>query len=186
MKISLGPILSFRGVTTAGWSLSALIVTDILSNPPELILQTGNRKGSKRKAKLLKAFPETNPTSKVTTDLVEQARRAVLRFFNAPVDEWVVIFTANASQALKLVGESYPFGPKGEFLLTFDNHNSVNGIREFARARGNLRRMMAGEASPQRTLVEIVRKDRSIVLVEPRTRVACEPPAGRWAPTRWS
>jgi PAS domain S-box-containing protein len=42
---------------------------------------------------------------------------------------------------------------------------------EFARARGNLRRMMAGEASPQRTLVEIVRKDRSIVLVEPRTRV---------------
>jgi selenocysteine lyase/cysteine desulfurase len=78
----------------------------------------------------------TNPTSQVTTDFVEQARHAVLRFFNAPADEWVVIFTANASQALKLVGESYPFGPKGEFLLTFDNHNSVNGIREFARARG--------------------------------------------------
>ncbi len=42
---------------------------------------------------------------------------------------------------------------------------------EFARARGNLRRMMTGEASPQRTLVEIICKDRSIVLVEPRTRV---------------
>jgi len=25
---------------------------------------------------------------------------------------------------------------RGRFLLTFDNHNSVNGIREFARARG--------------------------------------------------
>jgi selenocysteine lyase/cysteine desulfurase len=46
------------------------------------------------------------------------------------------VFTANASQALKLVGESYPFQPGDQFLLTFDNHNSVNGIREFDRARG--------------------------------------------------
>ena len=44
-------------------------------------------------------------------DFIGRARRAVLRFFNASPDEWVVIFTANASQALKLVGESYPFGP---------------------------------------------------------------------------
>ena len=77
-----------------------------------------------------------NPTASLTTELVERARRAVLRFFNASPDEWVVIFTANASQALKLVGESYPFGPSAQYLLTFDNHNSVNGIREFARARG--------------------------------------------------
>ena len=77
----------------------------------------------------------TNPASSLTTELVERARRAVLAFFNASPGEWVVIFTANATQALKLVGESYPFAPGGEFLLTFDNHNSVNGIREFARAR---------------------------------------------------
>ena len=38
--------------------------------------------------------------------------------------------------ALKLVGESYPFESSGQYLLTFDNHNSVNGIREFARAKG--------------------------------------------------
>jgi selenocysteine lyase/cysteine desulfurase len=78
----------------------------------------------------------TNPASSLTMELVERARRAVLRFFNASPDEWVAIFTANASQALKLVGESYPFGPGDRFLLTFDNHNSVNGIREFARAKG--------------------------------------------------
>jgi selenocysteine lyase/cysteine desulfurase len=47
----------------------------------------------------------------------------------------VAIFTSNASAALKLVGESYPFAA-GRYLLTFDNHNSVNGIREFAHARG--------------------------------------------------
>src|SRR5207248_369976 len=63
----------------------------------------------------------TNPASAQTMDLVERARRAVLTFFNASRDDWVVIFTANASQALKLVGESYPFGPDGEYLLTFDN-----------------------------------------------------------------
>ncbi len=78
----------------------------------------------------------TNPTSQAMTRLVEQARAYVLEFFNASPDEYVPIFTHNASGALKLVGESYPFGPGDVYLLTFDNHNSVNGIREFARAKG--------------------------------------------------
>lgn len=57
-------------------------------------------------------------------------------FFNASPDEYLCVFTANASAALRLVGESYPFTPGGTFGLTFDNHNSVNGIREFARRNG--------------------------------------------------
>ncbi len=77
-----------------------------------------------------------NPTSLASTRLVEQARRAVFDFFNASPDEYVVIFTSNASGALKLVGEAYPFAPGGRYLPAFDNHNSVNGIREFARAKG--------------------------------------------------
>ena len=77
----------------------------------------------------------SNPTSLVATELVEHARAYVLRFFNADPEEYLCIFTPNASGALKLVGESYPF-PGGHYLLTFDNHNSVNGIREFASARG--------------------------------------------------
>ncbi len=77
-----------------------------------------------------------NPASLYSTELVERARSRVLSFFNASPDEYCVIFTANASHALKLVGESYPFTPDSRFLLTFDNHNSVNGIREFARAHG--------------------------------------------------
>jgi molybdenum cofactor sulfurtransferase len=78
----------------------------------------------------------TNPTSSFSTSSITRARQRVLAFFNASPDEWAVIFTTNASQALKLVGESYPFGTGSRYLLTFDNHNSVNGIREFARARG--------------------------------------------------
>jgi molybdenum cofactor sulfurtransferase len=78
----------------------------------------------------------TNPTSLAMTHLVDSARASVLEFFRASPDEYAVIFTQNASGALKLVGESYPFEPGSRYLLTFDNHNSVNGIREFARARG--------------------------------------------------
>ena len=77
-----------------------------------------------------------NLTSAATTDLVEKARRYVLEYFNAPADEYVAVFTPNATGALKQVGESYPFGPGGRLVLTADNHNSVNGIREFARAKG--------------------------------------------------
>ena len=77
----------------------------------------------------------TNPTSMIATELVEHARAYVLKFFNADPEEYLCIFTPKASGALKLVGESYPF-PGGHYLLTFDNHNSVNGIREFAHARG--------------------------------------------------
>ena len=75
-----------------------------------------------------------SPASRASTELADAARRAVLAFVNASPDEYTVVFTANASGALKLVGESFPFTPGSRFLLTADNHNSVNGIREFARA----------------------------------------------------
>jgi molybdenum cofactor sulfurtransferase len=77
-----------------------------------------------------------NPTSSAATILVERARAAVLRHFNAPESEYACIFTPNATGALRLVGESYPFAPGDRFLALFDNHNSVNGIREFAHAKG--------------------------------------------------
>ena len=77
-----------------------------------------------------------SPASIASTHHVEAARTAVLQFFNASPDEYSVIFTLNASGALKLVGESYPFGPESRFTLPIDNHNSVNGVREFAKARG--------------------------------------------------
>jgi molybdenum cofactor sulfurtransferase len=76
-----------------------------------------------------------SPASLSATDLVERSRRAVLDWFNSG-DEYTAIFTLNATGALKHVGESYPFSPGGRLLLTVDNHNSVNGIREFAVARG--------------------------------------------------
>ena len=81
-----------------------------------------------------------NPASAASTELVERARRAVLAHFNAPPQEYAAIFTANATAACRLIGEAYPFGPRTRLVLTQDNHNSVNGIREFARARGAVTR----------------------------------------------
>jgi len=73
-------------------------------------------------------------SSLATTTLVERTRQYVQRYFNAR--DYTVVFTLNATGALKHVGECYPFAPGGRYLLTFDNHNSVNGIREFASAKG--------------------------------------------------
>ena len=77
-----------------------------------------------------------NLPSREMSARVEATRAQILEFFRASPEEYEVIFTPNATGALRLVGESYPFGPGSRFLLTFDNHNSVNGIRQFARARG--------------------------------------------------
>ncbi len=79
----------------------------------------------------------SNPTSLAMTNFVESSREAILKFFNADPNEYECIFTQNASGALKLIGESYPFTDKSHYLLTYDNHNSVNGIREFARSKGS-------------------------------------------------
>src|ERR1700722_1762611 len=79
-----------------------------------------------------------NPTSAASTELIERARSAVLAHFNAPPQEYAAIFTANATGACRLIGEAYPFGPRTRLVLTQDNHNPVNGIREFARSRGAL------------------------------------------------
>lgn len=78
----------------------------------------------------------TNPTSLAMTELVESARRAVLDFFHADPADYTAIFTANCSGALRLVGEAYPFDKERSYALTWDNHNSVNGIREHARRKG--------------------------------------------------
>ena len=73
-------------------------------------------------------------TARASTAIIERARDAVLRFFDVDDSSHVVCFCANTSAAIKLVAESYPFGPSRPLLLSADNHNSINGIREYARA----------------------------------------------------
>lgn len=84
-----------------------------------------------------------NPTSLASTEHVEATRARIGAFFETDPDEYEVVFTLNASGALKLVGESYPFEAGSRYVLTADNHNSVNGIREFATAKGATVRYVA-------------------------------------------
>jgi selenocysteine lyase/cysteine desulfurase len=77
-----------------------------------------------------------SPTSLASTAMVNEARARVLRFFDADPDEYVVCFTANTSAAIQLVASAYPFGPDAPFILSADNHNSVNGVRAFAERAG--------------------------------------------------
>ena len=77
-----------------------------------------------------------NRSSQNATRLVESARAAVLKYFRAPAAEYDVVFTPNATGALRLIGECYPFDAQRPFLLTQDNHNSVNGIGQFAKRAG--------------------------------------------------
>ena len=74
--------------------------------------------------------------SQASTRGLDEAREAVLRHFGVSDDTHVVCFTANASAAIKLVAEGFSFSRERTLLLSSDNHNSVNGLREFARRAG--------------------------------------------------
>jgi len=74
--------------------------------------------------------------ARASTAVIEAARRRLLDFLDVDASTHAVIFTANASAAVKLVAESYPFAPDVGCLLSADNHNSVNGVREYARRAG--------------------------------------------------
>ena len=91
-----------------------------------------------------------NPTSSASTRLVEEARSAVLAFFNASPRDYAVIFTPNATGACRLVAEAYPWRHGKRLVLAADNHNSVNGhpgVRRRARCAGPVRR---AESRPAR------------------------------------
>jgi selenocysteine lyase/cysteine desulfurase len=78
---------------------------------------------------------ESTP-ARASAAVIERARRDVLAWFGVDAATHTVCFTANASAAIKLVAESYPFDPRTALVLAADNHNSVNGIREYARRAG--------------------------------------------------
>jgi molybdenum cofactor sulfurtransferase len=65
---------------------------------------------------------------------INETREDILRYFHADPAEYEVIFTSNATGAILLL-QHYKF-EGGELLLTADNHNSVNGLREIAKRKG--------------------------------------------------
>ncbi|WP_328349221.1 aminotransferase class V-fold PLP-dependent enzyme [Streptomyces sp. NBC_00445] len=77
-----------------------------------------------------------NSPSRRSTEEITAARRAVLDFLNGTPDEYTVVFCANASAAIRLVAESFPFTTSSRLGILQDNHNSVLGMREYAARLG--------------------------------------------------
>jgi molybdenum cofactor sulfurtransferase len=99
----------------------------------------------------------TNPSSMKSTHAVEEARAKVLSYFNA--SDYICVFTPNATGALKIIGESYPFTEQSHFLLPFDNHNSVNGIREYAKNKGASHTYVPIQIEDLRFQVDVLNKE---------------------------
>ncbi len=97
---------------------------------PESLIEEDHR--------VLKSTILGNPHSgsKSSDQAYEKARAEIYRHFRCAPDEYEILFTPNASGAIRLVAESFPFESGSEVLLTKDNHTSVHGLREYARAKG--------------------------------------------------
>lgn len=74
--------------------------------------------------------------SKASQDALHGACEQIHAFFGTTPEEYEILFTANASSAIRLVAESFPFQAGSQALLTKDNHTSVHGLREYATAKG--------------------------------------------------
>jgi len=78
---------------------------------------------------------ESLPSS-ASTGAIEAARAQTLRFFGADPTTYDLVFTANATGAIRVLAEAFPFRSGSRLVLTVDNHNSVNGLRMQAGQRG--------------------------------------------------
>jgi selenocysteine lyase/cysteine desulfurase len=76
--------------------------------------------------------------SRAASDAVARARAAILDFLHTDPDTYQVILTANASAACRLVAEGWDWGADRPLILSADNHNSVQGLREPARRAGSV------------------------------------------------
>jgi selenocysteine lyase/cysteine desulfurase len=100
----------------------------------------------RRDARRLQAAVRGNPhaesgPSSASTEATERARALTLEFSGADPATYDVVFTANASGAIRLLAEAFPFARGSRLVLSADNHNSVNGLAwpaRRARARTTL------------------------------------------------
>ncbi|KAJ2767228.1 hypothetical protein GGI18_005839, partial [Coemansia linderi] len=83
------------------------------------------------------ANPHSNhPGSQWTRDKIEQVRDRLLGFFGTTSRDYALVFTANATAAIRLAGELTPMSKGGTFCYTSSAHTSVVGLRGIAAELG--------------------------------------------------
>ncbi|TPX51163.1 hypothetical protein SeMB42_g01969 [Synchytrium endobioticum] len=75
----------------------------------------------------------SSPSATLSSRRVSQVRNKILRHFNAPPQEYSIVFTANTTAALKLVAECLEWGRNADYHYLSTSHTSVVGIREYIR-----------------------------------------------------
>lgn len=74
-----------------------------------------------------------SPSSQQSTQLVEDTRLELLQFYKADPEEYDLVFTANATAAIKLVLEAFREQANGFWYgYHVDSHTSLVGVRESA------------------------------------------------------
>jgi molybdenum cofactor sulfurtransferase len=106
-----------------------------------------------------------SPSSKLSTLRVDNTRLRVLQFFRADPEHFDVIFVANASAAIKLVGDCLRDcgAETGGFQYVYhkDAHSSLVGLRELASAGA---RCLESDQAVERWLTEDDESDKGIRL----------------------
>jgi selenocysteine lyase/cysteine desulfurase len=88
------------------------------------------RRDARRLAMRVLGNPHSESAPSIaSTDALEEARRLTLRLLDADPSEYDVVFTANATAAIRILAEAFPFTSGSRLVLSADNHNSVNGLR---------------------------------------------------------
>ncbi|KAK5113863.1 hypothetical protein LTR85_010396 [Meristemomyces frigidus] len=76
-----------------------------------------------------------SPSSLRSTQMVEDVRLELLRYFHADPEHFDLVFTANATAAIKLVMEAFREQKEGfSYGYHVDSHTSIVGVRESAKA----------------------------------------------------
>ena len=68
--------------------------------------------------------PHSDPK---THDIIEKTRKEVLNFIGLNEEEYTLIFTSGATEAIKFIGYNFQFN---KFSYTRCNHNSITGLRK--------------------------------------------------------
>lgn len=73
----------------------------------------------------------------LTSKKIADTRQFVLKeLFHTNAAQYDIIFTSNATHAMKMVGEMFTFTEQSTFCYLAQSHNSLLGIREYAVYRG--------------------------------------------------
>ena len=87
-------------------------------------------------AHVLNSCMMSNPHSKENNE-IENVRLQVLNFFNASPSKYELVWTSNATGGLKIIGENFEWNSHSSFVYHLNSHNSVIGIREYAKRCGS-------------------------------------------------